>query len=104
MIRHDQLERYGRVVGTELGVVHYEKAAEGFGCHAEFVEDAWEIRPALERAFASGKAACVNIMSDETQPHAPPSRGKFVEAKPASEPGVGDEVALPYYGKRKLKN
>jgi acetolactate synthase-1/2/3 large subunit len=104
MIRHDQLKRYGRVVGAELGVVHYEKAAEGFGCHAEFVEDAVEIRPALERAFASGKPACVNIMSDATQPHAPPSRGKYVETKPEAAPDVGDEVALPYYGKRKLNN
>jgi acetolactate synthase-1/2/3 large subunit len=104
MIRHDQLKRYGRVVGAELGEVHYEKAAEGFGCHAEFVEDAVEIRPALERAFASGKAACVNIMSDPTQPHAPPSKGKYTESRPEAAPDVGDEVALPYYGKRKLKN
>ena len=104
MIRHDQLKRYGRVVGAELGLVHYERAAEGFGCHAEFVEDAAEIRPALERAFASGKAACVNIMSDATQPHAPPSKGKYIETTPEAAPDVGDEVALPYYGKRKLKN
>ncbi|MBW2425703.1 MAG: thiamine pyrophosphate-binding protein, partial [Deltaproteobacteria bacterium] len=70
MIRHDQLKRYGRVVGCELGTVHYERAAAGFGCHAEFVEKAEEIRPALERAFASGKPACINVMSDATQPHA----------------------------------
>jgi acetolactate synthase-1/2/3 large subunit len=104
MIRHDQLKRYGRVVGCELGLVHYEKAAEGFGCHAEFVEEAEEIKPALERAFASGKPACVNIMSDHTQPHAPPSKGKYTGAKPSAAPDVGEEVALPYYGKRKLKN
>lgn len=104
MIRHDQLERYGRVVGAELGVVHYEKAAEGFGCHAEFVEDASGIRPALERALASGKAACVNVMTDASQPHAPPNKGKFAGARREGKPAVGDEVALPYYGKRKLKN
>ncbi|MBJ20963.1 MAG: thiamine pyrophosphate-binding protein [bacterium] len=104
MIRHDQLKRYGRVVGAELGLVHYEKAAAGFGCHAEFVEDASEIRPALERAFASGRAACVNIMSDASQPHAPPSRGKSVATGPAATPDVGDEIVLPYYGKRKLDN
>lgn len=102
MIRHDQLKRYGRVVGSELGVVHYEQAAAGFGCHAEFVEDAAEIRPALERAFASGKAACINVMTDATQPHAPPSKGKFIDTKAEERPQVGDEVALPYYGKRKL--
>lgn len=104
MIRHDQLKRYGRVVGAELGMVHYEKAAEGFGCHAEFVEKAEGIKPALERAFASGKPACINVISDHTQPHAPPSRGKFTDTKPESAPDVGDEVALPYYGKRKLNN
>ncbi len=104
MIRHDQLMRYGRVVGSELGLVHYEKAAEGFGCHAEFVEEADQIRPALERAFASGKAACINVMSDATQPHAPPSKDKSSEARIKSAVEVGDEVALPYYGKRKLNN
>ena len=104
MIRHDQLKRYGRVVGAELGLVHYERAAAGFGCHAEFVDEAEEIKPALERAFASGKAACINVISDHTQPHAPPGKGKYTEAVPASAPVVGDEVALPYYGKRKLKN
>lgn len=104
MIRHDQLKRYGRVVGTELGVVHYEKAAAGFGCHAEFVEDADQIRPALERAFASGKAACINVMSDSTQPHAAPSKGKFTSTAPEAPPQVGEEVVLPYYGKRKLGN
>lgn len=104
MIRHDQQKRYAKTVGTELGRVHYEKAAEGFGVHAEFVEDADEIRPALERAFASGKAACINVMTDPTQPHAPPSRGKFTDKAPEAAPQVGDEVALPYYGKRKLKN
>jgi len=102
MIRHDQLKRYGRVVGTELGRVHYEKAAGGFGCHSEFVEDASEIKPALERAFASGKAACINVMTDRTQPHAPPGRGKPAETAP--QPQLGEEVALPYYGKRKLNN
>jgi acetolactate synthase-1/2/3 large subunit len=104
MIRHDQLKRYGRVVGCELGIVHYEKAAEGFGCHAEFIEEAEGIKPALERAFASGKPGCVNIMSDHTQPHAPPSKGKYTDTQPSVSPDVGDEVALPYYGKRKLKN
>jgi len=103
MIRHDQANRYGKTVAAELGEVHYERAAEGFGCHAEFVEDAREIRPALERAFASGRPACVNVMTDAQQPHAPPSKGKTT-AEPVPPPQVGDEVVLPYYGKRKLGN
>jgi len=66
MCRHEQMVRYGeqRIVATELGPTHYEKAAEGFGVHAEFVERAADIVPALERAFASGRPACVNVMTD----------------------------------------
>jgi len=66
MCRHEQMVRYGaeRIVATELGPTRYEKAAEGFGVHAEFVERATDIVPALERAFASGLPACVNVMTD----------------------------------------
>jgi acetolactate synthase-1/2/3 large subunit len=39
--------------------------AEELGAHGEFVEKPHEIRPALERAFASGKPAVVNVMTDD---------------------------------------
>lgn len=66
MCKHEQMVRLGddRIIGTELGPTRYEKAAEAFGVHAEFVEDGSEIIPAIERAFASGKPACVNVMTD----------------------------------------
>ena len=66
MCKHEQQVRYGaeRIVATELGATRYEKAAAGFGVHAEFVERAADIVPALERAFASGRPACVNVMTD----------------------------------------
>jgi len=32
--------------------------------YAEFVARASDIAPALERAFASGRPACVNVMTD----------------------------------------
>lgn len=104
MIRHDQQKRYGRTVAAELGTVHYERAAAGFGCHSEFVEDAKEIGPALERAFASGKPSCINVMTDARQPHAPPRKGEATPSESAERPQVGEEVVLPYYGKRKLQN
>jgi len=53
-----------RIVGTELGPTRYERAAQPFGVHAEFVEDGSEIIPAVERAFASGRPACINVMTD----------------------------------------
>jgi acetolactate synthase-1/2/3 large subunit len=66
MCKHEQQLRYGaeRIVATELGATRYEKAAAGFGVHAEFVERAADIVPALERAFASGRPACINVMTD----------------------------------------
>ena len=104
MIRHDQAKRYGKTVAAELGLVRYDKAAEGFGCHGEFVEDATEIAPALERAFASGKPACINVMTDARQPHASPGKGRPTTESQAEKPQIGEEVVLPYYGKRKLQN
>ncbi len=66
MCKHEQVVRYGQdgVIGTELGPTRYDQAAEAFGVHGELVEDASEIVPAIERAFASGKPACVNVMTD----------------------------------------
>ena len=97
MIRHGQSARYGAgsIVGAELGPVRYDEVARGFGAHAEFVTNASEIRPALERAFASGRPACVNVLTDPAQPHA-------TSVAMATTPKTDDEVHLPYYGKKKL--
>ena len=54
----------GRTVGCELGEVPYEKVVEALGGYGERVNRAGEIRPALERAFASGKPACLNVYTD----------------------------------------
>jgi acetolactate synthase-1/2/3 large subunit len=66
MCKHEQMVSLGedRIVATELGPTRYEKAAEPFGVYAEFVEEGAEIIPAIERAFASGRPACVNVMTD----------------------------------------
>jgi len=66
MCKHEQVLSFGkeRVVSTELGPTRYEKAAEAFGVYAEFVEEGSEVIPAIERAFASGRPACVNVMTD----------------------------------------
>ena len=68
MIKHGQEMAYGneRVVGSELGVVHYEKVAEALGGYGEFVAKDEGVIPALERAIASGKPACVNVLTDPT--------------------------------------
>ncbi len=54
-----------RAVATELAPnVHYEKIADAFGGYGEYVTDPNEIVPAIQRAFASGKPAIVNVMID----------------------------------------
>jgi len=37
---------------------------EALGGYGELVERPEDIRPAIERAFASGRAACVNVLTD----------------------------------------
>lgn len=59
-----QVMMYGeeRLVATELAPTRYDKVVEALGGHGEYVTEPDRIRPALERAFASGKPACVNVM------------------------------------------
>ncbi len=44
--------------------VRFDKIAEGFGCHGEYVEKEDDIGPAIERAYASGKAAVIHVPID----------------------------------------
>jgi len=60
--RQIQLGLYGRAVATDLLQARYEKIVEGLGGHGEFVERAGDLAPALERAFASGRPALLNIV------------------------------------------
>ena len=63
MIR-PQAAIYGanRVVATKLNFTRYDKIVEAMGAHGEYCEKPEEIGPALERAFASGKPALVNVV------------------------------------------
>jgi acetolactate synthase-1/2/3 large subunit len=51
--------------GRNLGHTRYDRVAQELGAHGEFVEKPHDIRPALERAFASGKPAVVNVITDD---------------------------------------
>ena len=50
-----------RMVASDLGVRRYDLMVEGLGGYGEFVEEAAELRPALERAQDSGVPALVNV-------------------------------------------
>lgn len=48
-------------VATQLNYTRYDKIVEAMGGHGEYITEPDGIRPALERAFASGKPACINV-------------------------------------------
>jgi acetolactate synthase-1/2/3 large subunit len=50
-----------RLVATELARTRYDRIVEAMGGHGEHVTEPDQIRPAIERALASGVAACVNV-------------------------------------------
>src|SRR6266700_361769 len=50
--------------GRDLGYTRFDLVAKALGCHGEHVEHPDEIRPALDRAAASGRPAVVNVVTD----------------------------------------
>ena len=61
-----QIQHYGRerTVGCELLPSRYDELARSLGAHGELVEDPADLEPALARAVASGRPACVNVLID----------------------------------------
>jgi acetolactate synthase-1/2/3 large subunit len=59
-----QLREYGRARahGCELLPTRYDQVVVALGGHGELVTGAADLGPAVERAIASGKPACVNVM------------------------------------------
>ena len=60
--RQIQLGLYGRPVATDLLQTRYDQVVQGLGGYGEFVEQPEDLRPALERAFASGRPSLVNVV------------------------------------------
>ena len=75
---HQQVELYGRTAATELVKSRYDKVAEGLGAHGEYVETVDQLPGALERAFAAGRTALVNV---NLTPSASPATQSFIKAK-----------------------
>jgi acetolactate synthase I/II/III large subunit len=65
--KHPMEFLYGYSVAADLQPgLRYDEVVRTLGGHGELVERADELRPALERAFASGKPALVNVLTDPT--------------------------------------
>jgi acetolactate synthase-1/2/3 large subunit len=76
-----QLRAYGRdrAHGCELLPARYDQAVVALGGHGEHVTRASDLMPALERALAAQRPACVNIMI-ERAPAPVVARGAAVRA------------------------
>ncbi len=69
-IKHPQKAMVGHATAAELAPgIRYDKMVEALGGYGELVERPEDIRPALERAFASGLPACVNVLLDPNKPY-----------------------------------
>ena len=63
--KHPMEAIYGYSVVADLRPrTRYDQVAEALGCHGELVSEPAELRPALERAFAAGGPALVNVLTD----------------------------------------
>ena len=63
--KHPMEFLYGYSVAAELRPeTRYDLVVEALGGHGELVRAPAELRPALERALASGKPALVNVLTD----------------------------------------
>jgi acetolactate synthase-1/2/3 large subunit len=63
--KHPMEFLYGYSVVAELRpATRYDQVVSALGGHGELVERPQDLKPALERAFASGKPACVNVLTD----------------------------------------
>jgi acetolactate synthase-1/2/3 large subunit len=63
--KHPMEFLYGYSVAAELQPnCRYDQVVEALGGHGELVERPADLRPALERAFESGRPALVNVLTD----------------------------------------
>ncbi len=65
--KHPMEFLYGYSIAAELRPeTRYDEVVAALGGHGELVREPAELRPALERAFESGKPALVNVLTDPT--------------------------------------
>jgi acetolactate synthase I/II/III large subunit len=63
--KHPMEFLYGYSVAADLQAgCRYDEVVRALGGHGELVERPEDLRPALERAFSSGKPALVNVLTD----------------------------------------
>lgn len=93
MSLHGQQIMYGANYHSisKLGGTEYAQIATAFGCHGERVTRFDDLKPALERAFASGRPSVVEIMTD------PEAVNPGLVRMLGKSDDDGGEITIPYY-------
>ena len=84
MEKSAQKRQFGREAdwfGHDHAPVRYDQVGAAMGCHGEYVETANELRPALERAVASGKPAVIHAVVDPEANVDPPGNWLWAAAR-----------------------
>lgn len=81
----------GKRVISSLPDTAYEEVAKALGCYGERVTRLADLAPALQRALAAGKPACLNVSTDPDIVH--PTMPAMVGADTRGE----NEIMIPYY-------
>jgi acetolactate synthase-1/2/3 large subunit len=84
MEKSAQLRQFGRQApwfGHDHAPVRYDQVAIAMGCHGEYVEAVDDLRPALERAAASGKPAVIHVVVDPEANVDPPGNWLWAAAR-----------------------
>ena len=102
MCVHGQQAMYGgnRLVVTTLGEGRYDQVAEGFGCFGAYVEQVGDIASAVSQALASGKPACINVLTDLGATYGDLGGSQESAAERGKKPAkdkASEEIEMPYY-------
>jgi acetolactate synthase-1/2/3 large subunit len=68
-VRYEETEWCGAPRGTDPSPARNDRLAVALGGHGERVESPDELRPALERALASGVVSVVDVRTDPDRPN-----------------------------------
>jgi acetolactate synthase I/II/III large subunit len=68
-VRYEETQWFGHTTATDLTPARYDKLCEALGGHGERVESAEELRPALDRALASGVVSVIDVLTDPDRPN-----------------------------------
>ncbi len=68
-VRYEETEWFGTSYTSDLSRARYDRLGEALGATGQRVERAEDLRPALERALASGQPSVIDVVTDPDRPN-----------------------------------